>query len=231
MVKLLRRWVHVKNQFKIDISDNYYNTINVNEYELYYNSKEIFKGKCTVESSQMFKRRNKNISNTYFNTLENGINVSSVGIGSNILDISKESSLNLFNSIIDSVSSGNINIIDTAVHYNYGRSQKNIAAALKYLNKEKGISREEIYINNGIGHIHENIDNGTSIANYISKGILNKEKIYNNICLELDYLKYQIEESFNNLKTDKIDNINLFNIDLLLNSELQKEESYNKIIV
>jgi len=39
----------------------------------------------------------------------------------------------MFNAIIDSVESGGVNVIDTAINYRYMKSERTVGAALKYL--------------------------------------------------------------------------------------------------
>jgi len=48
----------------------------------------------------------------------------------------------MFNAIIDSVRSGGVNIIDTAINYRYMKSERTIGAALRYLIKNEGFNRD-----------------------------------------------------------------------------------------
>lgn len=43
----------------------------------------------------------------------------------------------MFNAIIDSVKTGGVNVIDTAINYRYMKSERTVGAALKFLIKNK----------------------------------------------------------------------------------------------
>lgn len=58
----------------------------------------------------------------------------------------------MFNAIIESVQSGGVNVIDTAINYRYQKSERVVGAALRYL-LEKGYQREELFIASKNGYI------------------------------------------------------------------------------
>ena len=41
--------------------------------------------------------------------------------------------MKMFNAIVESVKSGGVNVIDTAINYRYMKSERVVGAALKYL--------------------------------------------------------------------------------------------------
>ncbi len=66
----------------------------------------------------------------------------------------------MFNAIVDSVLTGGINVIDTAINYRYMRSERVVGAAIKYLIENHGFSREELFVSSKIGYLPEDSDNG-----------------------------------------------------------------------
>jgi len=58
----------------------------------------------------------------------------------------------MFNGMIESVVSGGVNVIDTAINYRFQKSERVVGAALRYL-IEKGFSREELFICSKNGYI------------------------------------------------------------------------------
>lgn len=58
----------------------------------------------------------------------------------------------MFNGLIESVMSGGVNVIDTAINYRYQKSERVVGAVLRYL-LEKGYSREELFISSKVGYI------------------------------------------------------------------------------
>jgi aryl-alcohol dehydrogenase-like predicted oxidoreductase len=64
----------------------------------------------------------------------NNLSLSSLGIGSYIGAPDVNDDIKLFGAIIESVKSGGVNVIDTAINYRYMKSERVIGAALRYLN-------------------------------------------------------------------------------------------------
>ena len=61
----------------------------------------------------------------------------------------------MFNSVIDSIKTGGVNIIDTAINYRYMKSERSIGAALQYMLNTNTTSREELFICSKGGYIPE----------------------------------------------------------------------------
>jgi aryl-alcohol dehydrogenase-like predicted oxidoreductase len=70
--------------------------------------------------------------------------MSSVGIGS-YLGEPETDGPGLFNSVVESVIGGAVNVIDTAVNYQYMRSEREVGAAIGCLG-EIGVKREELLV-------------------------------------------------------------------------------------
>lgn len=58
----------------------------------------------------------------------------------------------MFNAIVESVESGGVNVIDTAINYRYQKSERVVGAALRYL-LEKGYTRDELFICSKNGYV------------------------------------------------------------------------------
>lgn len=61
--------------------------------------------------------------------------LSSIGLGTYVGKPDSEDDLKQFNAVIDSVRSGGVNVIDTAINYRYMKSERTIGAALRYLSE------------------------------------------------------------------------------------------------
>ena len=68
----------------------------------------------------------------------------------------------MFNSVMDSIKTGGVNIIDTAINYRYMKSERSIGAALQYMLNTNTTSREELFICSKGGYIPEDSDQGIS---------------------------------------------------------------------
>ena len=77
----------------------------------------------------------------------------------------------LFGSVIDSVSSGGVNHIDTAINYRYMKSERTIGAALRFLIDQRAISRDQVFIASKSGYIAADGDRGLLEEELISKMI------------------------------------------------------------
>jgi len=58
----------------------------------------------------------------------------------------------MFNGMVESVESGGVNVIDTAINYRFQKSERVVGAALRYL-IERGYNREEFFICSKNGYI------------------------------------------------------------------------------
>lgn len=58
----------------------------------------------------------------------------------------------MFNAIIESVETGGVNVIDTAINYRYQKSERVVGAALRYL-LQQNYKREELFVCSKIGYI------------------------------------------------------------------------------
>ena len=58
----------------------------------------------------------------------------------------------MFNGIIESVQTGGVNVIDTAINYRYQKSERVVGAALRYL-IQQGYVRDEFFISSKNGYV------------------------------------------------------------------------------
>jgi len=58
----------------------------------------------------------------------------------------------MFNGIVESVETGGVNVIDTAINFRYQKSERVVGAALRYLLKQ-GYEREELFLCSKNGYI------------------------------------------------------------------------------
>src|SRR5690348_16463641 len=85
--------------------------------------------------------------------LFDGLYLSSVGIGTYLGNTTKEDDEALENAIYKSVSSGAINVIDTAINYRAMKSERSIGRALNSLINDGIISRDQVFICTKNGYI------------------------------------------------------------------------------
>lgn len=71
--------------------------------------------------------------NHFRSPFNSNLKVSSVGLGTYHGDPTDLDALKTFNAIIDSVKSGGVNILDSALNFRYMKSERTIGAALRFL--------------------------------------------------------------------------------------------------
>lgn len=116
----------------------------------------------------------------------------------------------MFNAVIDSVTSGGVNIIDTAINYRYMKSERSIAAALKYLIENKSCERNQLFICSKAGYVPEDADQGIPgqvlIKNLIEKKVISEEDFVGAChCMHPNFLEHQLESTLNNLGIETLD--------------------------
>jgi len=73
----------------------------------------------------------------------------------------------MFNAIVESVKSGGLNLIDTAVNFRYMKSERTVGAALKFLlagQFGQAFSRDQLFVCSKAGYIPEDFDNGINYS-------------------------------------------------------------------
>ena len=176
-------------------------------------------GFATTEGTKKYKENaiKNGISNSHFRSFDN-LNLSSLGMGTYLGQITPEDNRDLENAIYESVKSGAINVIDTAINYRSMKSEKNIGNAIKRLIEEGIISRDQVFISTKNGYITNDGDYPTvDVLEYmhnmfISQGIIDSKDIssgYN--VLNPNYIRKCIDKSLTNMQLDTIDLVYVHN--------------------
>jgi aryl-alcohol dehydrogenase-like predicted oxidoreductase len=155
--------------------------------------------------------------NSHFRSFDN-LNLSSLGMGTYLGQITPEEDRDLENAIYESVKSGAMNVIDTAINYRSMKSEKNIGKAMKRLIEDGVISRDQVFISTKNGYITNDGDFPTvDVLEYmqnmfISQGIIAPNDIssgYN--VLNPNYIRKCIDKSLTNMQLDTIDLVYVHN--------------------
>jgi aryl-alcohol dehydrogenase-like predicted oxidoreductase len=176
-------------------------------------------GFATTEGTKKYMESaiKNGISNSHFRSFDN-LNLSSLGMGTYLGQITPEDNRDLENAIYESVKSGAINVIDTAINYRSMKSEKNIGNAIKRLIEEGIISRDQVFISTKNGYITNDGDYPTvDVLEYmhnmfISQGIIDSKDIssgYN--VLNPNYIRKCIDKSLTNMQLDTIDLVYVHN--------------------
>ncbi len=148
-----------------------------------------------------------------------GLYLSSIGMGTYLGEPNTQDDKAIENAVYESIKSGSVNVLDTALNYRAMKSEKSIGRALSRLIKDEGIiSREEVFICTKNGYITNDADYpGVDVMEYmqnmfISAGLINVNDIssgYN--VLNPNYIARCIDKSLMNMHLSTIDLVYIHN--------------------
>lgn len=143
--------------------------------------------------------------------------LSSLGMGTYLGSLTSSDDKAVEEAVLDSVRSGGINVIDTAINYRAMRSEKSIGRALSRLAQD-GIARDRVFVSTKNGYItndgdYPNIDVMEYMQKmYIYPGIISANDIssgYN--VMNPNYLARCIDKSLMNMRLSTIDLVYIHN--------------------
>jgi aryl-alcohol dehydrogenase-like predicted oxidoreductase len=146
------------------------------------------------------------------------LHLSSIGMGTYLGQPTEDDDQSIENAVYQSVKSGAVNVIDTAINYRSMKSEKNIGRALAHLIKDKIISREQLFISTKNGYITNDSDYpNVDVMEYMYKMYIQTEVItaddissgYN--VMNPNYLARCIDKSLMNMHISTIDLVYIHN--------------------
>jgi aryl-alcohol dehydrogenase-like predicted oxidoreductase len=148
----------------------------------------------------------------------NNLYFSSIGMGTYLGQTTNIDDKDMENAVYDSIKSGTINVIDTAINYRAMKSEKSIGRALARLIKEGIVSRDRIFICTKNGYVtndgdYPSIDLREYINRmYISPGIIELNDISSGYhILNPAYIARCIDKSLCNLGVNTLDLVYIHN--------------------
>jgi hypothetical protein len=128
-------------------SDNLYERRHIEEFKALYKTEytDTVPGYATVEGTARYSTLRADIVDAKhfrhpFHDPE--LKISSIGFGSYQGAPEEIDDIKTFNALIDSVRSGGVNVVDTALNYRYMKAERSIGAALRFLAQNYQITRD-----------------------------------------------------------------------------------------
>jgi aryl-alcohol dehydrogenase-like predicted oxidoreductase len=165
-----------------------------------------------------------------------GIFLSSVGMGTYLGEPTVGHDELVENAIYDSVKSGAINVLDTAINYRFMKSEKCIGRTLSRLVSDNVISRNQLFVSTKNGYITNDGDYPSiDVMEYIQKmfispGLIDASDIssgYN--VLNPNYIARCIDKSLMNMRLKTIDLVYIHNAFESWNEDVSRSE-FNHMI-
>lgn len=163
--------------------------------------------------------------------LFDGLYLSSIGMGTYLGDLSTENDKAMENAVYESIKSGAVSVIDTAINYRAMKSEKSIGRALLRLREDDIISRDEVFICTKNGYITNDGDYPSiDVMEYmqrmfISTGLIRPDDIssgYN--VLSPNYIERCIDKSLTNMHLNTIDLVYIHNAFESWHGDIKREE-------
>lgn len=190
-------------------------------------------GFATPDGTRRFAARFSGIAASGHFRERNGLNVSSIGVGTYLGEPDAATDEAYHNAIVEAVRGG-LNFVDTAINYRMQRSERSVGAALQDL-LGSGLARDEIVICTKAGFLTPDAEmprnpNDYFLREFISKGIFAIEDIAAGChCLAPGYIEDQLERSRRNLGLECVDIFYLHNPETQL-SEVPRESFYKRLL-
>lgn len=142
--------------------------------------------------------------------VRDGLHLSSIGIGTYLGNADETTDALYEDAVVRAVQLG-VNVIDSAANYRFQRSERSIGAALKTLETEHGIARDELLICTKGGYLPFDgappRDVGEYVADtFVETGIASFEDfVGHSHCMTPRYLQNQLDQSLKNLGVSTVD--------------------------
>jgi aryl-alcohol dehydrogenase-like predicted oxidoreductase len=143
--------------------------------------------------------------------------LTSLGMGTYLGDTNSETDKLVEQAVYSSVSSGAINVIDTAINYRLQKAERSVGRALRRLFEDGVAKREQIFVSTKNGYLTADADSPVDFWEYIHKelvkpGKLKPEEIAGEAhSMSVPFLRDQFERSLKNLGLQAVDLLYLHN--------------------
>ena len=161
------------------------------------------------------------------------LTLSSLGMGTYLGNIDKETDLLVENAVKTSLLSGGVNVVDTAINYRYQKAERSIGRALQDLFSQNLLNRDQIFISTKNGYIPGDADKKLDPRAYIQKisneGSLDMTDVVDGHSMNPKFLDHQLQQSLDNLELATIDLLYIHNS---AEAQLQKvglKEYFNRL--
>jgi len=183
-------------------------------------------GYATPEGTERFRARfegkatgNLAIADGHFRETPQGLQLTSLGMGTYLGALDETTSRQMTEAAVKSVSTGAINVLDTAINYRYQLSERSFGKAIQQL-LSNGFQRDELFICSKNGFISPDAelqakgeDFRTWFQNhFIQSGKITPDDIAGGMhCMAPAYLDDQLNQSLSNLGVQTLDLMYLHN--------------------
>ena len=189
--------------------------------------------RATAAGTERYRKRFDDRAATGHFRRQQGLLLSSIGIGTYLGDPDEETDSNYANAVVRAVQLG-VNVIDSAANYRFQRSERSIGDALKTLAGEHGITRDELVICTKGGYLPFDGAPPHNVREYVNEtfvkpGIASFEDfVGGSHCMTPSYLQNQLDQSLRNMGVECVDVYYIHNPESQLGS-VSEVEFYSRL--
>ena len=164
-----------------------------------------------------------------------GLTFTSLGMGTYLGSLDSRDDEEMESAIKQSIRSGAINVIDTAINYRLQKSEKCVGRALRSLIEQDLVTREQVFVSTKNGYLALDADHKRGYGKYIAdellaKGIIDvKDIVGSSHCMTIPFLKHELDRSLKNLGFETIDLIYLHNSAESQLVEVPKQDYFERL--
>ena len=173
---------------------------------------------ASPEGTSRFRKRHegKTITPGHYREFD-GLHLSTLGMGTYLGDMDKNTDELVTRAVIDSITTGSVNVIDTAINYRNQKAERSVGRGLDHLFTENIVDRDEIFVSTKNGYLSPDADLDLDPQTYIYEklikpGIIDPDQVVDSAhCMSRSFLTDQLDRSLSNLGLKKIDLIYIHN--------------------
>ncbi len=194
---------------------------------------EHLAGRATPEGTRGFRERaleRRRISPLHFRERADGLALSSIGLGTYLGDPDPATDIAVMEAVSIALSSGRVNVIDTAINYRGQRAERSVGRALARLAASGSVRRNEVFLATKIGYLTPDSESERDPRSWVHEelvqpGILPLAEIVGGShSMAPSFLRDQFHRSRNNLQVGAVDLLYLHNAPDAQIPEVGREE-------
>jgi aryl-alcohol dehydrogenase-like predicted oxidoreductase len=177
-------------------------------------------GRATPSGTARFRDRSvreRGLPLEHFRDAPGDLHLSSIGLGTYIGPPDGPTDLAVEQAATVCLTSGRVNVLDTAINYRYQRAERSVGRALARAVERGTVGREEVFIATKNGYLAPDASNGPPSKQWVEEellrpGVLAPEDVVDGChAISPSYLRHQFARSLENLGTTSVDLLYLHN--------------------
>lgn len=160
--------------------------------------------------------RDRRLPTEHFRTTLGGLTLSTIGLGTYIGPPDAATDLAVDQAVTICVTSGRVNVLDTAINYRHQRAERSVGRALARLVEGGEVTREEVFVASKNGYLAPDGESRLAPERWVDEelvrpGILDPADIVDGHAMSVRFLADQLERTLANLRLDCLDLLYLHN--------------------